>query len=110
MSVPLASSIASSMSGDPVERGHRAEHFLVVHPHLGRDVGQDGRRVVEAGTVGRGAAAQHLGAFGDGVRDELLHVVALLLGGQRSDVGAVQHRVADDLADICSANRRSNSS
>ena len=82
---------------DAVEGGHRTEHLLAVHAHLRGDAGQHGRRVVEAGSLGRGAAAERPGSLGHRVGDEVLDVFALLLGGERADVGAVQHRVADGL-------------
>src|SRR6266851_8737824 len=44
---------------DPVEGGHRAEDLLTMHAHVGGNAGQHGRRVVEAGTIGYGAPAQH---------------------------------------------------
>ena len=44
---------------------------------------------------GRSPPTQHLRALVDGVLDQLLDVLAALLGGQRADVGALLHRVAD---------------
>src|SRR5262249_37636090 len=68
-----------------VESRDRSEHFLLMHPHRRGDFCENGRGVVEAGSLERFAAAEHLGTERYRVVDELCHVVDLLRGGEGSD-------------------------
>ena len=85
----LASSIASSRSapGTAPATGPKTSSSYIAH--VGREVGDHGRRVEPAGPVER--ARRRTAPWrpcADRVGDLLLHVVAALLGGQRADVGA----------------------
>src|SRR4051794_21946729 len=67
----------------PVHLGDRPEHLLEVHLHVLGDTGEQRRRVPPPGLVRALPSDEDLGALVDGVLDELLDVVAALLGRQR---------------------------
>src|SRR5579875_2820373 len=63
-------------AGDPVDAGHRPEHLLRVHPHVGLYTAQHRRRVEPARPGEAVAAAEHLGALVDGIGHERFYVLA----------------------------------
>ena len=77
------------------ERRHGAEQLLVEGQHAARDAAEHRRRVVVAGAVGDLPAGEHLGALVLRLLDLVLELLPEVRAGERAEVGAVGHRVAD---------------
>src|SRR6056297_659369 len=78
-----------------LDRGDRAEDFVMHAFGIFRDVGQNGGGIVEALSFGRGAAAFHLGPFGHGIGHEVGHLVAGIGIDQRPHIDGRVGAVAE---------------